>query len=307
MQDLGYEPHSKPIVRPTRRPLTSDKQPSVFAYYDYRKFLSEWLSAKKSFHLSYSGAVFAKMAGLQSHTLLGMVIRGDRSLTPTTIRAFSRALELNTAESLYFEKLVLFNQAKNSDDKGYYFDQLVAVSKGASREILTKLHNYSLYLSRWYVVAVRELVGVVDFRLDVEWIAARLKGKITKKQAQEAWDIIVSLKLVEQDEKTGRYKIVHPQIDLDPGTIDFAIQNYHKDFLQRTKEAIDGESFEDRSLSSFTMSISKEDLPELKKQVMQFQKDLNTKFPISTTDRTEVVAVNAQILVLTQKQEEKKI
>ena len=39
-------------------------------------------------------SIFAKKAGFNSHTLLGMVIRGQRNLSATSIRAFCRALEV---------------------------------------------------------------------------------------------------------------------------------------------------------------------------------------------------------------------
>jgi hypothetical protein len=116
---------------------TAAVAPDVFVYDDYRRYLSDWLRWKKSMQPHYSGAIFAKKAGLNSHTLLGMVMRGQRNLSPTSIRCFCRALSLKGKEGTFFEKLVLLNQAKNPEDRAYYLEQLTAVTSDTSSEAMT--------------------------------------------------------------------------------------------------------------------------------------------------------------------------
>lgn len=280
--------------------LTALEAPNVFLFDDYRLFLSQWFDWKKRVQRGYSGAVFAKSAGLSSHSLLGMVIRGNRNLSAKTIRAFCRALSLKGQQALYFEKLVLFNQSGNSEDKAYYLDQLVSVSGGNGKTILTKIKNHARFLSHWYVVAVRELVDLTDFKADPEWISRKLKRKITKRQAREAWEILLELGMVAKNPASGRFEPQELGIDIDPGVIDFAIRNFHKQFLERTKDAVDNDPFGERELSSLTISISKEDLPVLQKKIKDFRRDLNLSFPVSQATPDRVVAVNTQLLVLTE-------
>lgn len=277
------------------------KAPSLFSCLDYREFLSEWFSARKKLQPGYSGALFAKKAGIGSHTLLGMVIRGERNLSPATTRAFIRALGLKGRDALYFEKLVLFNQSKNSDDRAYYFEQLSSMTDGRAGEnkLITQIQNHAAYLSHWYVVAIRELVALEDFVADPEWISKKLKKKVTRKQAEEAWKLLLDLGMVEPAEN-GRHRIAHPSIDIDPGLIDFAIRNYHKEYLNRARDAIDGEPLEERELSSMTLSLSEEDVVLLRERIKEFRKKLNAEFPVSRAPRTKVVAVNLQALILTE-------
>lgn len=275
----------------------------AFDYTDFRKFLSAWFSQKKEKQPTYSGAVFARQAGLSAHTLLGMVIRGDRNLSYETIRSFIQALDLKGREALYFEKLVLFNQAKKPQDKTYYLDQLHSVSQGEGRKIVTKIKNHARYFSNWYVVAVRELVATHDFKPDPEWIADRFKNQITRKQAQEAWELLLDLEMVkEETDSSGksRYKIAQPTIDIEPGQVDFALRDFHRDFLGRSLRAVDNESLEERELSSLTMPVTDEDLPRLREKIREFRKQLNIDFPISKNlPRKHVVALNMQLLMLT--------
>jgi uncharacterized protein (TIGR02147 family) len=278
----------------------ASEAPSIFNYQNYRLFLTDWMKWKKSVQPSYSGAVFAKQAGVSAHTLLGMVCRGERGLGYETIRGFAKATCLRAREALYFEKLVLFNQAKTSEDKAHYFEQVCAAASGSGRDILTQIKDRSAYLSHWYVVAIRELVALPDFSADPEWIARKLKRKISRKQAEEAWEILMKGGLVEA-RSDGGYVIVSPKLDFDPGTVDFVIRGFHKEYLERAREAIDHEPLPERDLSSFTLSIGEADLEALRARIKEFRLSLNQEFPRNRFDRTRVVAVNTQMLVLTEK------
>lgn len=301
-------PRTAPPKAPSRaKQITVSGVPNLFNYQNYRNFLQDWFKHKKENTPHFSGAIFAKKAGFNSHTLLAMVIRGQRNLSPTTIRRFGQALELNSRESIYFEKLVLFCQATNSSDKTHYLEQVLSLSQGQGRDILTRIQNHALYLSHWYFVAIRELVAVPGFRADPDWIVQKLKRKITRKQAQEAWQVLLNLGLVAKDErpsaKEDGYRIVHPSLDIDPGSVDFAIRNFHKEFLDRAKEAIDGEPLEERELSSLTLAIEERHIARLREKIKDFRRQLNQEFPPPSENGDQpagLLAINTQVLVLTQ-------
>ncbi|MBN22911.1 MAG: hypothetical protein CL678_16620 [Bdellovibrionaceae bacterium] len=272
--------------------------PKVFDFRDYRKFLSRWLDWKKKSNPKFSGAVFARRAGLQSPTLLGMVIRKKRNLGPDTIRAFSKAIELRGKEILYFQNLVFFTQAKKSEDKAYYLEQLHSISPDEHRDILLKIKDHAKFFSRWYVVAIHQMVSIDGFNPDPEWLCKKLKRKITKKQAKEAWQILQELGMVNFE--NGKYKLINPGIDFHPEGIDYALRNYHKDYLDRAKDSIDGDPMEDREVSTFTLAVNDEDLEEIKQRIKKFRLALNRDFPISKNSRKSVVAFNAQLMKLTE-------
>jgi uncharacterized protein (TIGR02147 family) len=302
---MNFEVQTQGSPADRREPPTALQPPELLGALNYREYLARWFASRKRLQPQYSGAIFAKKAGINSHTLLGMVIRGDRNLSADTTRAFVRALGLRGREALYFEKLVLFNQSKNSEDRAFYFDQLCSIGSTSSRKILTQIQDHASYLSHWYNVAIRELVAIDGFQADPAWIAKALKNKITPKQAHEAWELLLRLGMVEPV-KGGRYRIVSPSIDIDPGTVDFAIRNFHREYLDLARDAIDGESIEGRQLSSMTFALSDADCELLKERIKEFRKALNTEFPTSEAPRTRVVAVNLQALILTENKGEKR-
>jgi uncharacterized protein (TIGR02147 family) len=214
-RSAALAPHFK-NTPPT--PVISARAPVIFSYQDYRQFLKNWFAWKKEVQPRYSGALFAKKAGLGSAALLGMVIRGERNLSYETIRAFTLPLHLKGREKAYFEKLVLFNQSKKSEDRTDFFEQLVSLSQGSGSGTLTKLKDYARYLSRWYIVVIRELVLLPEFQPNPEWITEKLKKKITKREAESAWKILLDLGMVKQNPSTGRFEQIESSLEIDPGS-----------------------------------------------------------------------------------------
>lgn len=294
-QDKNQQPLGviTPIKRPGAQPI-----PNVFEYKDYRKFLGEWLVAKKSAQPSYSGALFARKAGLNSHSFLGMVIRGSRNLSATTIRAFARALHLDDAETGYFEKLVLFNQSPNPRDKEYYLDQLTLLARGGVKNVFRQIQNLSQYIGRWYVLPIRELVNLKTFEPKGEWISKQLGGRVSPDQAEEAWQLLLKLGAVKLDSKTQRYIIVEPNIEIDPGTVHMAVRRFHLDFLDVTRDVAANGSIDQRELSSITMAVAQKDLPRLREKLRQFRLDLNREFASEQHQGDELISVNTQMLIL---------
>jgi uncharacterized protein (TIGR02147 family) len=301
-----------PEVKPAEGTLVAS--PSVFDFRDYRPYLGQWLQWKKQENPQYSGAIFAKKAGLKAHSLLGMVIRGERNLSYEPIRGFTRALGLKGRETAFFEKLVLFNQARSSDDKRVYFEELLAAAQPTSSgqsgsakafDLLTQIKDHASYLSHWYVVAIREMVELGDFEEAPEWIAAKLKHRITAKQAKQALELLLKIGLIAREtapDGKARMAIRNPIIDIDPGGVDFVLQSYHKQYLDLAKEAIDHDPQEDRDtrdFSSLTLSVTEKDLERLRNRMQEFRKSLNVEFSAKEDMPTRTVAVNFQSLILT--------
>jgi uncharacterized protein (TIGR02147 family) len=271
--------------------------PSVFDYQDYRAFLKDWLFWKKQVQPGYSATIFARKAGIKAHTLLGMVIRGERNLSFETIRHFGKGLGLSQPELAYLEKLVLFNQARTSEDKAHYFQQVFSASRGQAKDMRV-LHDYSDYFSSWHVVAIRELVELKGFSPDPEWICRKLKRKITRKQAQEGWETVVRLGLVEQVE--GRYQLKDRNIDVNLNHASFVMRKFQRDQLKRAEEAIDGEPMNERDLHSVTLAVCEEDMTMIRTQVKEYGRKLLETFPRTDAPKTHLIAVNLQMLTLTE-------
>ena len=128
-------------------------QANIFEYSDYRQYLSDYYSNKKSVKPGYSHRVFAKQAGLSSPSHLSMIIKGERNLSIKTIEKFADGLKLSLKEKKYFELMVLFNQTQDLPTKAKYFAEIMALKSSSKK--LHKLEKEKFdFLSKWYVVAI---------------------------------------------------------------------------------------------------------------------------------------------------------
>lgn len=272
--------------------------PSVFQYKNYRKFLADWLAFKKKVQPSYSGAVFARKAGLASHTLLGMVIRGERNLTHKTVRAFARALELTGQQVHFFEALVHFNQADNPADQAYYLAQLTqSAPAGEGRETLRRLAEYSEYLSHWCHHVIREMVTLPGFRPDPVWISKRLQRRITPQEAEQAWKRLLSLGFVA--ERDGRWVMTDSKLITEPQSPNLLVQEFHQTYLQHAAASVRRQPMQEREFGWVTFALPAAEIDVIKERVRAFWKDLLEKFPASNAQRDHVVVVSVQALQMT--------
>ena len=107
--------------------------PDVYAFQDFRVYLATWFQWKKQVQPHYSGAIFAKKAGFNSHTLLGMVIRGQRNLSATSIRVFlPRAGPQGQGSDLLREARAL-QSGPQPGRPVLLFEQLLAVPKAKGK------------------------------------------------------------------------------------------------------------------------------------------------------------------------------
>lgn len=279
--------------------------PDVFSFMDYREFLREWFKWKKQVVPHYSGTMFANKAGINSHNLLGMVIRGERNLGLSTIQGFIKACQLKSIRAQYFERLVVYTQSKDSEERAEVFEQLVQLGRKRGVENLKSIQNYGQFLKHWYVVAIYEMVNLKDFKADPDWIVARLKKTVARKDVEMALETLKNLNLIEWDAAVGKYVARDCALDIDVAKVDFWIRNFHRDYLRRAEQAIDGESIEERSLSSLTIAVSEKDLSILKDRISELRKQLNVEFSDREQNKDYVVALNMQFLILTENKNSK--
>ncbi len=282
--------------------------PSVYEFTDYRQYLLAFYEAKKASNGSYTMSSFVRRAGLgaNSRGYLKLVIEGKRNLTPHTLRRFVDAMGMRGREALFFEHLVYFNQSKTAKDRDFYFNRLSAGTipsdTGRARPIELLKSQYD-YFANWYYIAIRELVALGDFQEDPSWIVARLKTKISRRQASEALEALQSIGLIRRNE-AGKLVQAEPVVSYSGGTFSAAINKLHLEMIDRASEALREDPDEDTDMAFITLSVDRAKFPEIKQAIAAFRDKLNTKFGLSPETPNSVLQVNIQLFHLT-KQEKK--
>lgn len=241
--------------------------PDIFTFLDHRAFLSEWFEARKAINPRFSHRLFARLAGQKSPSLLLAVIRGQRNLTGATTRAFARAMKLDSEEAAFFADLVRFDQADGTDERNRAWGRISASRRFRQARALGG--EAFEYISRWYIVATRELAARDDFQDDPQWLSKRLRPTITLAEAKHALETLKALGMLE--EQDGRLQPAESTVVTPHEVAGLAARNYHRGMLGLARESIERFPPDQRHLGALTVSIPDSLLPRLKEELASFQ------------------------------------
>jgi uncharacterized protein (TIGR02147 family) len=245
-------------------------QPIEF-YTDYRKYLSDFYSAKKKTSPAYSYRVFCRKAGLASPSMYREVVSGKRNLTITTINAFIKGLGISPRESRFFENLVLFNQAKTEDAKR----KQLAILRGLSYQKPQRVIPIDMYeyYEKWYHPVIRELAVVIPWGQDYGVLAKSVLPPIKTAEARESIELLLRLGLLEV-KKDGTYKQTDPNVTSGAEVNSLAVRQLNRNYAQLGLEAIDRFPPSERDISSVIIGIPSNKFSRLKQEIVDFRKRL---------------------------------
>ncbi len=278
-----------------------ENSPAIFNYLNYREFLKDTYEFKKQTNSKYSYAVFSMRAGIRSPNYLKLVMEGARNLTNENVLKFAKALSFNDIETVYWENLVDFNQAKNPEEKKYYFIKLkhspIPQGKGAKiREIWDEWDYYST----WYHAAVRELVLLPTFLDDAQVIVRLLRNRITLEQAKESLELLIRMKFLVRNE-SGKLQQAQREVRYFNGVDlkNIAIQKFHQSTTALALDSLEKDSPKERDFSGLTIALTSEALNELKTKITHFRKDLNSQYS-ALKQAEQVYQINFQVVPLSE-------
>ncbi|MBO4712943.1 MAG: TIGR02147 family protein [Fibrobacter sp.] len=273
---------------------------NVYAYYNYRKYLQDYYEYQKSVQRYFSYRSFAKKVGYSSSGFYLDLIKGRKSLTPAMVTKFIAALGLNEREGRYFQLMVDFTHAESPASKQQIFDQMSALLPRTTKT-LTK--NQQEYYSKWYYVAVRESLAVLDINeKNIPELALFLNPRISVPQAKQAIRLLLDLGLIELVD--GFYRSVNKTISSGREIAPIFIHQFQKQMVDLGKDAIDHYSVERRNVSCTTMSVSPKGLERIINKIDLFRKEI---LDIVRSDEGEsmICELNIQFFPLSKEKEAK--
>lgn len=269
---------------------------NVFTYMDYRKFLQDWYHAAKKSRAPISFREFSKRAGLKSTGYLKLVMEGARNLSPESLDQFIVALDLQKQEQDFFRNLVHYNQANASDEKNVHYQRLVRSRKFQELRPITR-EQYDYYAD-WYHPVVRELVVSHQFDGTPESIAAQIFPTITAAQVEKSIQLLHTLGFIEKTAK-HRWKQSSSIVSTGAEVASHVVFSYQKNLLDLAKEVLEHLPTQERDVSTMTLGIVADRIPELKKMIQNFRRDV-LKLVALDTNVDQVVQLNLQLFPLTK-------
>jgi len=146
---------------------------SIYTYYDYRQYISDFYGEKKALNPNYSYRYIAGKVGID-HALIVKIIQGQRHIGSKTVDVFSSFLGLSSRQQEYFKLLVTFGKAKTNEERKHYFEKLLVYSEISEKQIDST--QYEFY-QRWYYTAVREILNIAPFKDAYQWLADTVRPR----------------------------------------------------------------------------------------------------------------------------------
>jgi uncharacterized protein (TIGR02147 family) len=275
---------------------TPERKIEVFDYLEYRKLLKDLYEARKSVNSYFSYRFIGQRVGFSSAGFFTNIIAGKRNISNTIIFKFSELFKFNRKEAEYFELLVNYDQAEDHNRKRYYFERLLAMRKSTVHELTAAQYRY---FDNWYNVTVRELLNYYKFTGNFEELAKKLDPPITAKEAKKAVQLLEKLDLIRKDED-GTYSVTDKTITTVPQIPLVAVHNFQLACMELAKEAIDRFPYNERSISTLTLSVSEESFRSITEKLAAFRREVLELVKNDQDLINRVYQFNFQIFPMTQ-------
>ncbi|MBT3182743.1 MAG: TIGR02147 family protein [Deltaproteobacteria bacterium] len=266
-------------------------KPSIFHYRSYRRYLKDWYDSKKSANRHFSFRLFSKRAGLKSPNFLKLVMEDKRNLSKDGVENFIVGLELNKQESDFFRNLVLFNQSKDHEERDKHYKQLLKSKKLKQLKPIER-DRYEYY-SRWYNPIIRELVTSKEYDGKAESISGRISPRISPDDVDKSIQLLIRLKFIKMNAE-GKYEQTEAIVTSGSEVESHTLFNYHLNMLDVSKKALQSIGSAKRDISSLTLSINRGKLPELKKMLQQFRREV-LEFTSDDDSADDIIQLNIQM------------
>lgn len=252
---------------------------------EIQKVLNEELHRLRLRNPSYSLRAFARKLSM-APSALSEILQGKRAVSRKTAVSIANALMMSPAER---DKLLkLFPEHFKRAPRG------AALTVKPSNQLMMDQYRT---ISEWFHFAILSLAETTNFQSDISWIAQRLR--LSKVVASSAVNRLLRLKLLQQ--KNGAFSATGLSYATPDGIAEVSLRRAHATNLDLAKASLERDSLEERDFTSMTMAIDPRKIPEAKKRIREFQKELCAF--LESGEQTEVYKVCTQFFPLTTKGE----
>jgi uncharacterized protein (TIGR02147 family) len=244
---------------------------------------SEYLARRRK-NPAYSLRAFAKLLDLPSGRL-SQLLSQKRRLTPALSRKIAERLGYDPEKT---SRLVnLAQQLRRSENQPATEATFRQLSMDQFQSIADPVH--------FSILSLAETDG---FQGEPRWVARRLG--LGASESRAALDRLVRLGLMKQA-ANGLYSLAQaPGLTTSHDIPSAAIRHSHKAVLAEAIEQLDLVPVEERDVTSITMAIDPERLPEAKLRIREFRRALNAF--LEQGKKKEVYRLNIQLVPVSKKE-----
>ncbi len=214
---------------------------------------------------------------LKSPSLLSMIANGKRLPSEAVLEKLFNVWKTGAKERKFLRLQLQLEKKHQKGKEALSLMQEIKKLNPPSAFYKLKLKQIES-VRDWHVLVVRALANNPEFKADPQWIAERLRNKISPKQARAALTLLIDRGLLAQDAKTGKITVCQDYIETTHEIPSEAIRHHHRGMLNRALEALNEQSVAERLFNSITLNFKPEDLEAAKKRIVEFNRAFHDEF-----------------------------
>ena len=287
------------------RDVRQPQVPNLSTYTDYRLYLKDFYEFKKQTLSTpiraYSYATFSAAADIKSPNYLKLIIDGQRNLSDQMIRKFAKALQLNKDETLEFEALVHYGQAKDPLERNRCLKVLAEI-RVQKQMRAGELNEQAMDLvPNWVTWVLHAMADQKNVEFDVNRLRETMRGRASNDEIKKALDkLLESGELIanENGEVTKGRSLMRGSAGVPPALV----RKLQAELIYLGMESLFQDDPVDREFGAFTMALTEEEFEQVKFEVRQLRKRLYKDFTVKREqDKGDrVFQLNFQLFPVTQ-------
>jgi uncharacterized protein (TIGR02147 family) len=236
----------------------------------YREILEEELTRRTATNPNYSLRAFANNIGI-NHGALSQILSGKRIPSYKMMQKILIELDLEQSEEdSFIQSLLEAYKEKNLKRINPQFKNLISKIPNEAEYKNIEQEKFKI-MADWYHSAIFVLLQKDEVSCNPELIAKKLK--ISKFQVLSAFERLESLGFLDKTENGYQSKNFSLKTN-NKDITSLAHKKRQRQILEKSIEALDKHDMAKRSHTAMTMAIDPQKLPEAKKKILNFMREL---------------------------------
>jgi uncharacterized protein (TIGR02147 family) len=233
----------------------------------YRLFFTREFARRCQKNPRYSLRAFARDLSLPA-SRLSEILRSQSGLSEGAALLLGQKLNLTPSEVEMFQLMVSSEHSRSRTKREQAADRLKILWQNQGVMIMDS--EKANIISDWYYSAILELTDVIDFQPDEHWISQRLNVNLEKVHLAIQRLFQFGLLAIEE----GRWRQTQKQLTFNSAIANNEFKKHHLQLLEKAGGAISDLTNDEREISSVTLAINSEQLPEFRKMLSTFRRNV---------------------------------
>ena len=251
---------------------------TIYDFNNYRDYLTHCLVRHPLRRKPMSIAQWSKSLKLKSPRTMGMVLSGERRLTPPLAKLLIKDLGLDDSAGTLLELMRERESFAPATDAQIEIDQKIDQLKRVHRPRKAMDKQYESALDQWFILAIQQLLPSLQGTYTATEIAKRFRNLFTEADALRALDFLIKQGIAEPVDE-GKLKVKETKAMSSSADVkNLKIQKFHEAMLNFAFTALRTQTSTERNFEGLTLAYDPAQIFEVKKFVRDFIFQFEAKF-----------------------------